>query len=247
MLKDLPPKIEQVSLSELKKGQLALYTKMLDKIRGDLFSTVTEKGFNNSQIEILAGLTRLRQICNHPGLLSEKFIDIENISGKLELFEELLCECIESGHKVLVFSQFVKMLDILNKVLDKRNIKYCRLDGKSKNREKIIDRFNNDETVKVFLISLKAGGFGLNLTSADTVILYDPWWNPMVEEQASDRVHRIGQDKAVNVYRLITKGTIEEKIQKLQERKRMLFDSIVNESGDLFKKLSLEDLKEILE
>ena len=247
MLKDLPPKIEQVGMSELTTGQLALYTKMLEKIRGDLYDTISKKGFKSSQIEILAGLTRLRQICNHPGLVNEKFIEMENISGKLELFEELLDECIEGGHKVLVFSQFVKMLDILSKVLDKKKIRYCRLDGQSRNREEIISTFNTDDTVKVFLISLKAGGFGLNLTSADTVILYDPWWNPMVEEQASDRAHRMGQHKAVNVYRMITKGTVEEKIQKLQERKKMLFDSIINESGDVFKKLSWEDLKDILE
>jgi len=247
ILKDLPPKIEQIRWSELKAIQLALYTKMLEKIRGQIYDAVAAKGFGNSQIEILAGLTRLRQICNHPGLVNDKFLDMKNVSGKLELFEELLDECIEGGHKILVFSQFVKMLDILERFLESKNICYCRLDGQSNNREVIINNFNSNSTVKVFLISLRAGGFGLNLTSADTVILYDPWWNPMVEDQASDRAHRIGQSKVVNVYRLITKGTVEEKIQKLQERKRMLFDNVIEESGDFFRKLTWEDLKDILE
>ncbi|HHV95750.1 MAG TPA: DEAD/DEAH box helicase family protein [Clostridiaceae bacterium] len=246
ILKDLPPKIEQIRWSELKTMQLALYTKMLEKIRGQIYDAVAIKGFGNSQIEILAGLTRLRQICNHPGLINDKFLEMKNVSGKLELFEELLDECIDGGHKILVFSQFVKMLDILGNLLKNKNIRYCRLDGQSNSREKIINNFNNDSKIKVFLISLKAGGFGLNLTSADTVILYDPWWNPMVEDQASDRAHRIGQNKVVNVYRLITKGTVEEKIQKLQERKRMLFDNVIGESGDFFKKLTWEDLKDIL-
>lgn len=246
MLKDLPPKIEQVGLSELTATQLALYTKMLEKIRGELYDTVNANGFENSRIEILAGLMRLRQICNHPGLLNEKFLGLKDISGKMDLFEELIDESMDGGHRVLVFSQFVKMLEILKGHMEKKKIQYCYLDGQSRDREKIIHTFNNDYDVRVFLISLKAGGFGLNLTSADTVIIYDPWWNPMVEEQASDRAHRIGQDKTVNVYRLITKGTVEEKIQKLQERKKLLFDSLVNESGEFMKKLSWEDLKEVL-
>lgn len=246
MLKDLPPKIEQVGLSELTTAQLALYTKMLEKIRGELFDTVAAKGFENSRIEILAGLTRLRQICNHPGLINEKFIGIKDISGKMDLFNELIDECMQGDHRVLVFSQFVKMLGILKDQMNMKKIKYCYLDGQSRDREGIIRTFNNNSSTKVFLISLKAGGFGLNLTSADTVILYDPWWNPMVEEQASDRAHRIGQEKTVNVYRLITKGTVEEKMQKLKERKKLLFDSLVNESGDFMAKLSWEDLKEVL-
>lgn len=246
MLKDLPPKIEQVGLAELTAAQLALYTKMLEKIRGELFDTVTAKGFENSRIEILAGLMRLRQICNHPGLLNEKFLGIKDISGKMDLFEELIDECMEGDHRVLVFSQFVKMLEILKGHMNRKRIRYCYLDGQSRDREGIIHTFNNDNSTRVFLISLKAGGFGLNLTSADTVIIYDPWWNPMVEEQASDRAHRIGQEKTVNVYRLITKGTVEEKMQKLKERKKLLFDSLVNESGDFMAKLSWEDLKEVL-
>lgn len=246
MLKDLPPKIEQVGLAELTTAQLALYTKMLEKIRGELFDTVAAKGFENSRIEILAGLMRLRQICNHPGLVNEKFLGMKDISGKMDLFEELIDECMQGNHKVLVFSQFVKMLEILKDHMNRNKIRYCYLDGQSRDREGIIRTFNNDSSAKVFLISLKAGGFGLNLTSADTVILYDPWWNPMVEEQASDRAHRIGQEKTVNVYRLITKGTVEEKMQKLKERKKQLFDSLVNESGDYMAKLSWEDLKEVL-
>jgi superfamily II DNA or RNA helicase len=246
ILKDLPPKIEQVSYSQLTAGQLAVYTDMLERIRSELYAVVLNKGFKNSQIEILAGLTRLRQICNHPGLVNEKFLNLKNISGKLDLYEELLEECMEGGHRVLVFSQFTKMLDILQHQLDRKKTGYCRLDGKSNDRGTIIERFNSDDSMKVFLISLKAGGVGLNLTAADTVILYDPWWNPMAEDQASDRAHRIGQHKTVNVYRLITKGTIEEKIQMLQVRKRLIFNSIINETGEFVRKMSWDDIKELL-
>lgn len=246
VLKDLPPKIEQIGITELTATQLALYKNLLERIRSELFNTVTIKGFENSRIEILAGLMRLRQLCNHPGLLNNKFLGMENISGKLDLFNELVDECIEGDHKVLVFSQFVKMLEIIKDQMDKKKIRYSYLDGQSRNRESIIHTFNSDNSIRFFLISLKAGGFGLNLTSADTVIIFDPWWNPMVEQQASDRAHRIGQKKTVNVYKLITKGTIEDKIQKLQERKKLLFDSLINDSEELMQKLTWEDLKEIL-
>lgn len=246
MLKELPPRIDQVSYAELTPGQLALYTRILEQVRSDVYGTVGRKGFEKSHIEILAALTRLRQICNHPGLLDEKFMLEKSISGKMEMFEELIDESVEGGHKVLVFSQFTKMLNIFREHLEKKKWKYCYLDGRSRSRQSIIDEFNNNDEVKIFLISIKAGGFGLNLTSADTVIIYDPWWNPMVEEQAADRAHRIGQENTVNVYRLITKGTVEEKIQRLQERKRALFDSVINDSGEFMQKLTWEDLKEVL-
>jgi SNF2 family DNA or RNA helicase len=137
------------------------------------------------------------------------------------------------------------MLDILADVLAKNKIEYAYLSGKTKNRKEIVEEFNTSEQKKVFLISLRAGGTGLNLTSADNVIIFDPWWNPSVENQAIDRTHRIGQEKSVNVYRLITKGTIEEKIIKLQEKKKFLFDNLVGESKDLFKKLTWDDVREL--
>ncbi|MFC1623458.1 DEAD/DEAH box helicase, partial [Patescibacteria group bacterium] len=145
------------------------------------------------------------------------------------------------------FSQFTSMLDILGKELEKNNITYSYLSGKTKNRKDLVNEFNNDPEKSVFLISLKAGGTGLNLTSADNVIIFDPWWNPSVENQAIDRAHRIGQKNSVNVHRLITKGTIEEKIVNLQEKKQFLFDNMIGETSDLFKKLTWEDVKEIFE
>ena len=155
-------------------------------------------------------------------------------------------EVISEGHRILLFSQFVEMLKIIRTWLDKKGIKYEYLTGESRDRHVMVDRFNNDDTIPIFLMSLKAGGTGLNLTGADYVIHYDPWWNPAAEDQASDRAHRIGQTKSVFVYRLITKGTVEEKILKLQDRKRDLVDSIIAADRSVGKLLSFEDLKEIL-
>lgn len=247
MLKELPPKIEQTYYCDLTIEQMAIYTKILTQVKNNVYTAVNTKGFERSKIEILSALMRLRQICNHPGLLDEQYIDKKDVSGKMEMFAELLEECILGGHKLLVFSQFTKMLNILSRYLNNKKIKYLYLDGQSKNRQQIIDSFNNDDNIKVFLISLKAGGFGLNLTSADTVIIYDPWWNPMVEMQAADRAYRIGQTHTVNVYKLVSRGTIEEKIIKLQEKKKLLFDNLISENNDFMKKLSWEELKEILD
>lgn len=246
VLKELPLLTEQVSLSGLTKRQLAVYVQVLEKVRGRIFERVEKEGFDRSKIHILAGLTRLRQICNHPGLLNEKLIDVKNISGKFNLFLELINECLQGGHKVLVFSQFTKMLDIMGRYMESMKIPYSRLDGNSKKRDEIIKEFNDDPNRNIFLISMRAGGLGLNLTKADTVILYDPWWNPMVEEQARDRAYRMGQMKNVNVYRLITKGTIEEKIQDLKYKKKEIFNDIIGDSRDIFDKLSWDELKDIL-
>lgn len=244
ILKELPPKIEQRNFCQLEASQSILYQEVLANVRSEVFKTVGEKGFAKSQIHILAGLTKLRQICNHPALLlgEEKYTEYE--SGKLNLFNDLLEEIINSNRRVLVFSQFTKMLDILGRELENSKIGYEYLSGQTKDRLKVVNNFNSGGN-PVFLISLKAGGAGLNLTSADNVIIFDPWWNPMAEMQAIDRAHRIGQTQSVNVYRLITKGTIEEKIIKLQEKKKFLFDNLVGESGDLFKKLTWEDVKEL--
>jgi len=146
---------------------------------------------------------------------------------------------------VLIFSQFTKMLDIVSAALKDQNVNHLYLSGQTKDRQSLIEKFNSDASITVFLISLKAGGTGLNLTAADTVIIFDPWWNPGVENQAIDRAHRIGQTKAVNVYRLLTTGTIEDKIQALKQKKQHLFDALINESKDRFKKLTWDDVREL--
>ena len=245
VLKELPPKVEQVSHCQLDKSQNILYQEILANVKSDILNTVAEKGFAKSQIHILAGLTKLRQVCNHPVLLLKDKDYTKYESAKLNLFLELVREITKAKRKVLVFSQFTKMLDILASELKKEYITYSYLSGKTKNRQTLVKDFNESDEKQVFLISLKAGGTGLNLTSADNVIIFDPWWNPSVEMQAVDRAHRIGQKKSVNVYRLITKGTIEDKIVALQEKKKFLFDNMVGESQDMFKKLTWSDVKEL--
>ncbi len=246
VLQELPPKVENINYCHLEDSQNILYQEILANVKSKIFKTVQEKGFAKSQIHILAGLTKLRQVCNHPALLLKDKDYSHYDSAKLEAFNELVDEIISSNKKVLVFSQFTTMLDILKQDLDKKKIKHLYLSGQTKNRQKIIDEFNAEDSDKnVFLISLKAGGVGLNLTAADNVIIFDPWWNPSVENQAIDRAHRIGQTKSVNVYRLITKGTIEEKIVELQKKKQNLFDNLVGESKDMFKKLTWEDVQDL--
>lgn len=243
VLQELPPKIEQESQCHMSEAQNVLYQQILAKVRGDVFAAVKQKGFQSAQIHILAGLTKLRQACNHPALLTKDKDFRAYESAKLDMCLELAGEVAESGRKALIFSQFTQMLDIVSAALKDRSIPYAYLSGKTKNRQEVIHAFTTDPNIPVFLISLKAGGTGLNLTAADTVILFDPWWNPSVENQAIDRTHRIGQTKTVNVYRLLTTGTIEEKIQALKHKKQQLFDAMIGESGDLFKKLTWDDVR----
>ncbi len=247
VLTELPPKIEQTSHCHLDTAQNILYQEILARVKKDIFNSVKERGFNKSSIHILAGLTKLRQVCNHPNLLLKEKDYSKHMSAKLDMFNELIEEARENKRKVLVFSQFTEMLDILGKELKKRAVPYSYLSGKTNNRQDVVDTFNNDPTIPIFLISLKAGGTGLNLASADTVIIFDPWWNPSVENQAIGRAHRIGQKKSVNVYRLITAGTIEEKIVALQNKKSHLFNSIVGESKDLFQKLTWDDIQKLFQ
>lgn len=247
VLKELPDKVEQVVYNEMTNKQTAIYQELLNRVKAEVNELIKNQGFDKSRIQVLSALLKLRQICNHPGLMEEGFKNEENISGKYDQFLELLEEVIESGEKVLVFSQFTSMLDIFQKELSNKKINFVRLDGSTKNRQEVVDQFNNDEKIKVFLISLKAGGVGLNLTSASAVFLYDPWWNPMVEKQAMDRAHRIGQTQTVNVYKFITKNSIEEKILKLQERKGNLFENLVTEDSGYFKRLEWEDLMELFD
>jgi SNF2 family DNA or RNA helicase len=248
VIKELPDKIEQSVSMELTERQKALYLETLSKVRNNLYSVIEKKGIEGSYIDFLAALTRLRQICLHPGLVNPELIDLdsEEISVKTNALVELLEEAMDSGHRVLVFSQFVQMLKILRKELSKNQIDYLYLDGETKDRVELVDRFNRSD-VPVFLISLRAGGTGLNLIGADAVILFDPWWNPAVENQAIDRAHRIGQVNVVHVYRLMTQGTIEEKIARLQEKKRVIFDNMLDKDATFIKKMTWEDIRDLFE
>lgn len=244
--KDLPDKVENVAYCKMTSEQKDLYLDVLDSTREELFKNIAENGFEKSKMSIFTALLRLRQICNHPRLYDKEGLKQINESGKFEHLKEMLEEIISEGHRILLFSQFVQMLDIVKEWFDEVGIKYEYLTGETKNRQERVERFNSDESIPVFLISLKAGGTGLNLTGADYVIHYDPWWNPAVEDQATDRAHRIGQTKKVFVYRFVTKGSIEEKIMKLKERKRDLVDSIISVDRSIGKSLTFEDLKDIL-
>ncbi|MDX2084420.1 MAG: SNF2-related protein [Candidatus Melainabacteria bacterium] len=243
VMHDLPPKIEHVSYCEMTDAQYDLYMKILEETREEVMQQVAEKGIEKSSKHIFSALLRLRQVCCHPRLITD---GMPNESGKFEALEEMLEDIIANGHRVLLFSQFVEMLKIIRQMLERKGIKYEYLTGQTKDRQGAVERFNHDASIPIFLISLKAGGTGLNLTGADFVIHYDPWWNPAAEEQATDRAHRIGQNKTVFVYRLITRGTVEEKIMKLKERKKDLVDSIIAADRSMGKMLTFEDLKEIL-
>ena len=214
-------------------------------MRAQVLGEVERVGLAKSQIQILAGLTRLRQAACDPRLLGLPREYTDEDSGKLVALRELVANAVEGGHKVLVFSQFVMMLKIIEKAMKDDGVPYEYLDGTTKDRAARIDRFQGDPSVPVFLISLKAGGTGLNLTAADTVIHFDPWWNPAVEQQATDRAHRIGQSKVVTVYRLVAQGTIEEKILLLKAKKRELVSSVLSEDAGGAKKLTKADLEEL--
>jgi SNF2 family DNA or RNA helicase len=206
---------------------------------------VERQGMARSHIQILAGLTRLRQAACDPRLLGLPRDFGDEDSGKLVALRELIQTSIDGGHRVLVFSQFVSMLNIIKRAMDEDGVAYEYLDGSTKDRLSRVENFQDEHGPPVFLISLKAGGSGLNLTGADTVIHFDPWWNPAVEDQASDRAHRIGQNKVVTVYRLVAAGTIEEKILELKQKKRELVSSVLSEDAGGAKQLSRSDLDEL--
>jgi SNF2 family DNA or RNA helicase len=197
-----------------------------------------------SRMQVLEALLRLRQLACHPGLIDEKRISEQ--SAKLELLNEQLEEVTQAGHKALVFSQFTSMLAIVRSRLDQSGIKYEYLDGSTTDRKACVERFQNESDVKIFLISLKAGGVGLNLTAADYCFILDPWWNPASEAQAIDRAHRIGQKSHVFAYRLIARGTVEEKILELQAAKRKLVEGIIAADGDVLTDMTAEDLDFLL-
>jgi SNF2 family DNA or RNA helicase len=243
--KDLPPKIESDKVIDLGADQRGIYTQVLREVRAQVMGELDRVGVAKSQLHILAGLTKLRQAACDPRLLGLPREFAHEDSAKVMAFRELIEEAEAGGHRVLVFSQFVSMLKILKSALDEDRVRYEYLDGSTTDRMERIDRFQNDPTIPVFLISLKAGGSGLNLTAADTVIHFDPWWNPAVEDQASDRAHRIGQKKVVTVYRLVAAGTIEEKILELKEKKKELVSAVLTEDSGGAKKLSRTDLDEL--
>lgn len=248
VLLDLPDKIENNVLVELNEEQKKLYFAQLQRTKQEIKESLGKDGFAKSQILILSLLTKLRQICIDPRLITENY---NSTSSKFETLIEILNGVISNGHKVLIFSQFPSALRLLKESLEKEKISYYYLDGstKSKTRLELVDSFNKNLT-NVFLISLKAGGTGLNLTSADIVIHLDPWWNPQIENQATDRTHRIGQKNVVEVIKLIAKGTIEEKIIELQGKKKRLSDQVIEgEDRDqiVLSKLTEKELREILE
>ena len=241
VLTELPDKTITVLNNEMEKEQEKIYLSYLAQAKEELQDQINTQGFEKSQIQILALLTRLRQICCHPSLF---LADYKGESSKLQQCIELIKDGTESGHKILLFSTYTAMFEIIEKALKKENISYFKLTGQTKVSERIdlVDEFNQNEDVKVFLISLKAGGTGLNLTGADMVIHYDPWWNLSAENQATDRAYRIGQKNNVQVYKLITKNSIEEKIYDLQEKKAKLIDNVLDTKTSFINKLSKEDI-----
>jgi superfamily II DNA or RNA helicase len=240
---ELPPKTEQVIYCDMSEDQAAYYEKTKSAYRNDLLQSMDDGTFAQKQVQLLQGLTALRQLANHPVMIDGTYI---SDSGKFENVIHTLDNVLKGGHKVLVFSQFVKHLDIFKKHFEAENIPFAYLDGSTRNRGEIVSEFQQNTELKVFLISIKAGGVGLNLTQADYVFILDPWWNPAVEQQAIDRTHRIGQDKKVFIYKFIAKDTVEEKILALQNRKKSLANSLITTEESFFKSLSKEDIRDIL-
>ena len=243
---DLPAKLEQVSYCELTPEQRGVYQQVIEASRKEVLAAVGEQGMAKSRMVVLTALLRLRQICCDLRLLKLENVNPADASGKLEMFGELLEEVIDGGHRLLVFSQFVGMLTLLKEKLTAEGIEFCYLDGSTTDRAAVVEKFQTNAAIPVFLISLKAGGVGLNLTGADTVIHFDPWWNPAVEDQATDRAHRIGQTKIVTSYKLITRDTVEEKILTLQNRKREIIQATIGGEEEFAASLSWDEIQELL-
>jgi non-specific serine/threonine protein kinase len=244
--RELPAKVESVLLCEMGADQARLYRTLLAASRQRVLEEVERKGLIKARFSVLEALLRLRQVCCLPEILPGEAGDGVP-SAKFELFQEFVREVVSEGHRVLVFSQFVKVLGVLRRWFEEEGIVHLYLDGRTRNREERVRRFQEDESVSAFLVSLKAGGAGLNLTAADYVILFDPWWNPAVETQATDRAHRIGQHRKVFAYKMITRGTVEQKILELQARKRDLTDRLIESGAAWGETLTGEDLRELFE
>jgi SNF2 family DNA or RNA helicase len=241
---ELPEKVESVKYCAMTAMQTEQYEEAKFYYRNKILEQIEAFGVKKSHFLLLQGLTKLRQIANHPRMIDEHY---QGDSGKLEDVSLMLTSAISEGHKILIFSQFVKHLSILCDYLDNMNIIYAYLDGSTKDRQSQVESFQENEDVKIFMISLKAGGLGLNLTRADYVFILDPWWNPAVEQQAIDRAHRIGQENKVFTYKFITKNTVEEKILALQKHKVKLAKDLITTEESFFKELSTEDIKSLLE
>jgi non-specific serine/threonine protein kinase len=241
--KDLPDKIETVLFCEMEDQQRKIYDAYRNDYRNQILGTIESQGIQKSQLTIIQGLMKLRQICDSPAILNEAE-KLPNHSIKLDELAREISENI-SNHKALIFSQFLGMLALIREKLNCLGIEYEYFDGSTSapDREKAIQSFQNDDVKRVFLISLKAGGVGLNLTAADYVYIVDPWWNPAVEQQAIDRTHRIGQTKNIMAYRMICKDTIEDKIMQLQERKRVLARELIADDTSFVKSLTRADVE----
>lgn len=243
VLTELPPKMEQIWYSKMNEDQEKEYEEVKSFYRNKILTEIESSGMNKSQIILLQGLTKLRQIANHPKMVDPNYT---GTSGKLEDVLEMMNNAIAKKHKILIFSQFVKHLALVKAELKKQKIEFAYLDGSTKSRQQEVESFQENENLRVFLISLKAGGLGLNLTAADYVFILDPWWNPAVEAQAIDRAYRMGQKNTVHTYKFITKNTVEEKILKLQQHKRALANDLISAEDSFMKSLSKEDIEEIL-
>jgi SNF2 family DNA or RNA helicase len=242
--RELPAKTEQTIYCHLEPRDRKLYNELRDYYRSRLLRNVARDGMSQMKFQVLEALLRLRQAACHPGLIDRN--KTTEPSAKIDTLLAQLDQVIEEGHKVLVFSQFTSLLSIVRARLDKTGIPYTYIDGRTRDREVQVDRFQNSPDVKLFLISLKAGGLGLNLHAAEYVYLLDPWWNPAVETQAIDRAHRIGQTRQVFAYRLIARDTVEEKVLELQQTKRDLADAIITADNSLLHNLTRQDLELLL-
>ena len=240
---ELPEKVENVQYSEMSPAQEEKYEEAKAFYRGRILDLIDKEGIGNSRFMILEGLTKLRQLANHPRMTDPSYT---GDSGKFEDITHMLASALTEDHKVLVFSQYVKHLELVKQYLKEQKIDFAYLDGSSTDRKEQVERFNKDPKLKLFLISIKAGGLGLNLTEADYVFILDPWWNPAVEAQAVDRAHRIGQKKKVFTYKFITRNTVEEKILQLQQRKLKLTTDLITTEESIMKQLTREDIAQML-
>jgi SNF2 family DNA or RNA helicase len=245
VLADLPPVSELIYHCQLSDVQQELYRSYAQSARDELVKLVQRDGFDRVQIHVLATLTRLKQICCHPAIFAKEKAEPGD-SAKYDMLLDLLQTLVEGKHKTVIFSQYTRMLQIMREDFEAKGIRFAYLDGSSKNRLEVVKQFNEDKDIPVFLVSLKAGGTGLNLVGADTVIHYDMWWNPAVESQATDRVHRLGQKNSVSAYKLITLNTIEEKIAEMQKKKKGLVKKVVSCDDEAIAKLTWEDVLELL-
>ncbi len=244
VLTELPDKTITVLNNEMQDEQEKIYMSFMQSAKQEAENEIKMNGFEKSQIRILALLMRLRQICCHPSLFIDNY---KGESSKLNQCMEVIKDGVSAGHKILLFSGYTAMFPIIEKELKKENIEYFKLTGQTKVAERInlVEEFNKNENIKIFLISLKAGGTGLNLTGADMVIHYDPWWNLSAENQATDRTYRIGQKRNVQVYKLITKNSIEERIYELQQKKAALIDNMLSTNETFLNKLSKEEIMDL--